>query len=118
MTVMILSVAAVGILQALAMISRTAQISENHFQAYSFALSKMAEVQMNARKGEVSEVTDEGRFRIGMQEFTWQVAAQPVASFPTLESRSLKVAWKMGPHSYEKEYRTFVRIPKEDEEEP
>ena len=117
--VVILSTAAVLILQSLATVSHALNVVENRSNVYAFAVSKMAELEMAAREGEGLPEEDRGSFRIGLQAFKWQVSASPVTTDPPLELKSvtLRVIWHQGSQRHGSKFSTLLKIPQEEEEE-
>ena len=113
----ILSLAAVAVLIALAAVSHALAVAENRAGAYSFSLSKMAELQMAAgvaaSQGQPLQWKAHGAFRVGAQPFDWSVATEPAPIDPALELLTLTLAWAQGDQGHESRFKTLIRIPEE-----
>lgn len=112
MSVVILSVGAVFIMQALVKISSAHVIAENQAQASLLAMSKMAEVELAVQAGAFSEDPEQGgSVRVGAQAFTWSATAAPLADDPTRTRIYLTVSWRRGESAGERQLETILRLP-------
>ena len=112
-SVAILSVGTVVIMQTLANIAHAQMVAEHQASAYVFAASKMADVELAARRGETFDDAQHGTFWIGPQQFNWQVASAEVPEDPTRRHVALSVDWRMGARAYEQRLETVLKV--EDE---
>ncbi|MBI4355994.1 MAG: prepilin-type N-terminal cleavage/methylation domain-containing protein [Candidatus Omnitrophica bacterium] len=97
LSVVLLATAAVFVLQGLAGISRAMTIAESRNTAYAFSLSKMAELEIAARRGRLPmEQPEHGSFREGRQPYAWTVTAAAVPEHPELASLEMAVHWRQG----------------------
>jgi len=112
--VVVLSIASVFVLQALAMVARALDATESRSIVYDFAVSKMAEIEADVRATGLSE-NKTGSFRIGPQQFDWEVVFGPVSWAVTLESATLAVAWRQGSRTYKSQFSTVVSLPQKVE---
>ena len=113
--VVLLSSAAVFVLQSLASLSRSLAISQKRSQVYDFAASKMAELELEMRREGALE-SDSGYFRIGSERFTWKVASQLIDPELPLESVVLTISWNMAGKAQSSQYRTMLRVPEDEDE--
>ena len=125
-SVAILSVAAVLLMGAMGRAySATAQI-EARQEAYSFALSKMGEVELALRAGQGGAEHSGGSFQIEKRLFRWDLELLPVEEEPLeaeMEKKkrlprkqaSLTVQWEDGSYTQRHRVETLVILPKEDE---
>jgi len=112
MSVVILSVGAVFIMQALVKISSAHLMAEDQVQASLLAMSKMAEVELAVRQGGFAEDPEQGgSARVGMQAFTWSATAAPLAEDPTRARVCLTVSWRRGETTGERQLETILKLP-------
>ena len=110
-SVAILAAGAVLILQALATGAYTLNVARNRTQAYTFARSKMADLEMALRQGE--ELKTRGRFRMGREQYRWTLHSSATED-PEFELITLTVAWRQGQHDHESQFSTVRRIEPEE----
>ena len=114
--VAILSVGDVFILEALARASQAQVLAEAHRGAYAFAVSKLASLELDYQQGQLHGEHEQGTFRIGAQEFTWDLSTTAAEDEPSMQSVDLSVGWQRGQHHYAHEYRSIFRIPEPEDE--
>jgi hypothetical protein len=111
-SVVILSMGAVLVMQALGRVASAMALEERRGQAALFAFSKMAEVELAVRSRQPLEENSRGDFQAGEQRFEWNLSATPVADGPPGESVSLIVTWNDGRQSHEHRFDTVLGRPK------
>ncbi len=114
--VAILSVGAVFILEALARASQAQVLAEEHRSAYTFALSKLASLELDYEQGQLHGEHEQGRFRVGAQEFMWDLSTSAAENDPALQAVDLSVSWQRGTRDYTHDYRSIFRIPEPEDE--
>lgn len=108
-SIIILAGATVFVLQALVRGAHALTLARNRLRASTFASAKMADLELQFRQGLAPDPA--GRFRMGRDQFTWRVDAEPAASDPQLELVTLTVNWQQGPHTYASQLGTLRRLP-------
>jgi len=93
-SVAILAAAVVLIMQALLRGAYALTLAEQRFHAYAFSVGKLADVETALDTGQ--SLTPHGRFRMGKDQFTWQLEAVPLPEGPQLELVTLSVGWGTG----------------------
>ena len=107
----ILAVGAVVVLQAMAKAAYAQTVIDRQTGAYLFVLSKMADLALLAREGQVLPEQDDGTFREGCQTFTWTVATAPAFDDPSTRAVTLSISWQTGGSSEERRLETWLRLP-------
>jgi len=108
-SVVLLAGGGVLVMQALAQVSHALTISQQQSQAYLFALSKMADLELAVREdGELDRV--EGRFDVGRDQAAWDVSSRYVADDPQLLAVTLRVVWPIGRPTSERHLETLLRM--------
>ena len=111
MSVVLLSMGAVFIMQALARISYAQAVAEDRRAVYLFSISKMAEVALAVEQGTLSEHGERGSFRVGPRAFSWEATAEPLADDPQGASVLLTTSWHRGSVDFSQHVTTIVRTP-------
>ena len=114
LAVVLLAGTAVFAIQGLAGVASALTIAEDRFNAYAFAASKLAELEIAVHHLEPLPETQDGSFRIGSRLFEWQVVVAPASFDPKLESMTLTVRWKEGEQPYENHFTTLRKILQEE----
>ena len=107
----ILSVGSVIVLQALAKAAYAQTVTDHQTDAYLFALSKMADLELLAREGQALPEQDDGSFKADGQTFAWMIATAPAFDDPLIRSVTLSISWKVGKFSQERRLETWLRLP-------
>jgi hypothetical protein len=101
------------ILHALVRAAVACQAATHRTSAYTFAVSKMADLELSFRQGR--EPDRAGEFRAGTQDFAWQVAQAPLPGqeveegVPALHEVTLAVGWRQGAVAHATRVSTIVR---------
>ena len=111
MSVVLLSMGAVFMMQALARISYAQAVAEDRRAVYLFSISKMAEVALKGEQGALSEHGERGSFRVGPRAFSWNATAEPLDDDPQGVSVLLTTSWHRGSADFSHHVETVVRIP-------
>ena len=111
-SVAILAAGAVLIMQALLRGAYALTFAEQRFHAYTFSVGKLADVETALRTGQ--SLTPHGRFRMGNDQFTWQLEASPLPEDPQLELVTLTVGWGAGRQERSTRIGLLRRVPEED----
>ena len=112
-SIVILSTGVALVLPAFARIVHAQELAARSTQAYLFAVSKIAEVELSALQGIVPTEVEEGSFRVGQQPYVWELSAVPVAEDPQVHLVTLDVAWRFGQDHSTRNFSTLVRVPTE-----
>lgn len=110
-SLVILSVGAVTILQAMVRISHAQALAAYQSTAYLFALSKLGDVEVAFREGKEVEERDTGTFRMGEHAFQWELVARPLVEEPLVSAVSLAVRWRAGARTFQRRFETQLRMP-------
>ena len=117
LSLMVISVGAVFILQALAKIAETFTIAENRIVAYRFTASKLEEIESTPSDKETFLLPQEGAFKEGNTRFNWSWTPRLVLEEdPTLAEASFTVRWKRGVWEYSHQADTLLRLSIKKEE--
>jgi len=108
-SIAILASAVVVIMQALARGAYALSLGSNQMRAYTFASSKMADLEVALSQG--AAIDKEGSARSSRDQFRWRVAMSPVEDEPQLQLVTLTVEWNQGPRVYESSYSLMRRLP-------
>jgi prepilin-type N-terminal cleavage/methylation domain-containing protein len=111
-SVAILAAGAVLIMQALLRGAYALTFAEQRFHAYTFSVGKLADVETALHTGQ--SLTPHGRFRMGKDQFTWQLDASPLPEDPQLELVTLTVGWGAGRQERSTRIGLLRRVPEED----
>ena len=112
LSVAILAAGIVVIMQALARGAYALTFAENQLRAYTFARSKLVDLDMSFRRG--VEPVDHGEFRIGHEQFRWGLMAAPLEE-PRLQVVTLTVAWRQGQREEAARFNLVAPAPKDAE---
>ena len=107
-SVTILATAVVLIMQAFVRGAYMVSVATHRLNAYAFSSAKMADLELSVRQGFVPE--PRGRFRMGQDQYEWHVEIVPSIEDPELETLTLTVGWRQGPHAYETSVSTLKRV--------
>ncbi len=110
-SLVILSVGAVTILQAMVRISHAQTLAVYQSKAYLFALSKLGDVEVAFREGKDVEERDTGTIRMGEHAFQWELVAIPLVEEPLVRAVSLAVRWRAGARTFQRRFETQLRVP-------
>ena len=108
-SLVILSVGAVTILQAMMRISHAQILTTYQSKASLFALSKLGDVEMAFRQGSDVKEHDGGTVRVGECAFQWELAATPLVEEPLVRVVSLAVRWRAGAQNFQRRFETQLR---------
>lgn len=109
-SVALLAAGSVLVLQALAKGAHVLASARCRAAAHAFASAKLADIELAARQGALPAKTS-GTFRQSGAEFDWAIQAAPTGDTPFLETVTLTVGWRQGPHRYEQRVTTVKRAP-------
>ena len=110
-SLVILSVGAVTILQAMVRISHAQALATYQSKAYLFALSKLGDVEVAFREGKDVEASDTGTVRMGEHAFQWELVATPLVKESLVRVVSLAVRWRAGTRAFQRRFETQLRLP-------
>ena len=110
-SLVILSVGAVTILQAMVRISHAQALAAYQSKAYLVALSKLGDVEVAFREGRDVEASDTGTVRIGEHAFQWDLASTSLVGEPLVRVVSLAVRWRAGTQTFQRRFETQLRLP-------
>ena len=108
-SVVILSVGAVLVMQALGRAASAMVIAEHRKQALLFSTSKMAEIDTNLLQGRQIEEHTGVSFQIDEQLYRWNLSSPLNKEEPERKSVSLVVTWNDGLQEYEHPVITVLR---------
>ena len=111
MSIAILAASAVILTQALARGASTLALAQRRMTAYSFAASKLADLELAAAEGKT--VRTAGAFGDDTDRFEWHLDASPL-DVPSLQTMTLTVEWRQGGRRYESSFSTVQPVPPED----
>ena len=106
----ILAAGAPLLLQALAKGAQVLASARYRAAAHAFTAAKLADIELAAREGALPSKTA-GAFLQAGQRYEWAIHAEPVAEDPALQTVTLTVGWRQGPHQYESSVTTVQRAP-------
>jgi len=116
-SIVILSMGSVVIMEAFGRMARALAVADHETDAYLFAFSKMAEVEMSCREGVPPEDDEEsGSFQVGGQGYQWTLRTVTLSDEPPVKSIALEVAWRRGAEEHARRLETVLRIPQDEEE--
>jgi hypothetical protein len=110
-SVAILAASVVLIMQALLRGTYVLTLAEQRFHAYAFSVGKLADVETALHTGQ--SLTPNGRFRIGKDQFTWQLEAATLPEDSQLELMTLTVEWGAGRQERSTQVGLLRRVPQE-----
>ena len=110
-SIAILAVGAVLIMQALARGAQALALARHRATAYSFAVSKLADLDITSARGSTPKTA--GQFGTGPDRFDWHVEVAPL-EVPSLQVVTLTVEWRQGGQRYESSFSTVQQAPPED----
>lgn len=113
-SVVILSVGAVLIMQALGRVSTAWTLGEGRLSATLFLMSKMGEVELALQEGQDLGGHPHGSFQSGDRQFGWDLVYGSVPDDPNSTAVALGVTWKAGQHTFEHRLETILRRPPEE----
>jgi hypothetical protein len=110
-SVAILAAAVVLIMQALLRGAYASTLAEQRFHAYAFSVGKLADLEMALHTGQT--LAPHGRFRMGNDQFTWQLETAPLPEDAQLELMTLTVGWGTGRQERSTQMGLLRRVPEE-----
>ena len=110
-SIAILAAGSVLIMQALARGASTLALAQRRMTAYSFAASKLADLQLAAAEGKT--VRTAGQFGADKDRFEWHLDTSPL-EVPSLQAMTLTVEWRQGGRRYESSFSAVQPVPPED----
>ena len=110
-SIAILAASAVILMQALARGASTLALTQRRMTAYSFAASKLADLQLAAAEGKT--VRTAGAFGADKDRFEWHLDATPL-DVPSLQTVTLTVEWGQGGRRYESSFSAVQPVPPDD----
>jgi hypothetical protein len=110
-SIAILASGAVIITQALARGAHALALAQRRTTAYSFAASKLADLELAAAEGDTARTA--GAFGVGQDRFEWHLETAPL-DVPSLQTATLTVTWRQGGRDYESRFSTVQPVPPED----
>ena len=113
-SVVILSIGAVYVMQALGRSAAAIEVAEARAQAHQFAVTKMAELELAFRLGQKLEESNGGSFRQGTRQFRWGLSAPIPKEEPRMRPVSLTVEWDLGGETYAYALQTTFLFPAEE----
>jgi hypothetical protein len=110
-SVVILSMGSVVIMEAFGRMAQAMAVADDETAAYLFAMSKMAEIEVEFREGRAPEEDEEsGSVRLGQRGYEWTLRSSTVSEEPLVKSIALDVGWRRGSEMSVRRFETMLRV--------
>ncbi|MBI3322558.1 MAG: type II secretion system protein [Candidatus Omnitrophica bacterium] len=116
-SIAILSVGAVAVMQALGSSAAAMSVAEARADAHRFAVTKMAEVELDVRLVRPLDENDGGSFIQGTRVYRWSLSSPVTEEEAGLRPAALAVEWELGGKPYAYTIQTAFRVPPSEEEQ-